>query len=286
MRFVLAALPFIAALASGCPSDGGSLPDGTTDAVADGDGGLSPAAAAIVVQALPGLGAAAALGAPLAEDGDALRRDAAPTDAVGRDLAEHGFSGGSVVTPPTCATYAWSGTSATVTLSGCTLETTGEPVSGTVTLAVVLRPAAFDLSFGSLTIGTTTLDGSVTLHAGGSDLGGAEPTLDADLTYSDGTTTTHLVASGLGVTATTTAVAVSGTFTVESGGTTTTLEATAVSWAAGECLPSSGTLQATGSAFPLPVTVTFLTTTPADGIVQVQVGSFPSANVPLLPPCA
>jgi len=190
-----------------------------------------------------------------------------------------------VVTPPTCATYAWSGLSATVTLAGCTLEATGEPVSGTVGLALTLRPTTFVLTFASLTAGSSTVDGSVTLHAGGTDLGAAT-TLDADLTLSGGGASTHLVAVGLSVSGTATAISAGGTFTVESGGTTTTIVADTVTWASGQCLPSSGTLQLTGSTFPLPTTIVFLPTTPADGMVEVHVGSFPPATVALLPPCS
>ncbi|MBI5486008.1 MAG: hypothetical protein HY905_01610 [Deltaproteobacteria bacterium] len=287
MKLFHEAIALLVALALGCSagSDSAADADASGDAAGDTGAALPPAAAAAAVEAIDGLAVAMALGVPLAEDGDALRRDATPTDAEGRDGAEHGFSGGSVVTPPTCATYAWSGLSATVTLAGCTLEATGEPVSGTVGLALTLRPTTFVVTFASLATGGSTVDGSVTLHAGGSDLGAAA-TLDADLTISEGGESTHLVAAGLSVSGTPTAISASGSFTVESGGTTTTVVADAVTWATGECLPSSGSLRLTGSSFPLPTTIVFLPTTPADGMVEVHVGSFPPATVALLPPCS
>jgi hypothetical protein len=263
-----------------------SCNNGTTGAADAGgaDAGLSPAAVQTIDDVTLGLAVATALSAPLAPDGALVHGDLAPTDATTHTRAQHGFSGGSVVTPAGCATYSWSGLTATVTLTGCTLEANGMPVSGSVTLGVTTRPTVFTVTFTGLTVGTSTFDGHVSLTINGTDTAAAPPTLDVDLTYTSGGTSTHLTATGLSVTTTSTSVAITGTASVTSGSTTTSLTAAALTWQTGQCLPSSGTLMVSGSSVP-PATLTFLSTTPTDGKVTVQIPPFPVTTQRLFPPC-
>lgn len=284
--FLLLAFP-------GCNSGGDSVADAGVDAGGAVDAGLPPMTAEAIANVTRGLGVAAALSAPLVPSGTALHGDLAPTDTTAHMRSQDGFSGHSVVTPATCAAYSWAGLSATITLTGCTLEATGEPISGSLTLAVTTRPTTFTVSVTALTIGSDSFTGHVTLTINGTDLMPAPPTIDIDLMYTSAGTTTHLSATGVSVTTVTdpgtmmlTSISISGSASLDTGGAATSLVFTSLTWKQGDCLPSAGALVATvGTAAP--ATITFLPTTPMDGIVTVQVfpPPIPPAMVMLFPAC-
>jgi len=268
----------IAALA-GCSSTGGATAD------AGGEAGLSPSAVQTVDDLTLGLAVATALSAPLAPDGALVQTDPPGTsDATTQGHAAHGFSGSSVVTPQSCAKYSWSKLTATVTLTGCTLEANGMPVSGTVSLGVTARPTAFTVTFTGLTVGTSTFGGHVAITISGTKAMPSPPTLDVDVTYASGGKSEQLTATGLTVTTTATSIAISGDAKLTSGGTSTSLTATGLTWQTGQCLPSSGTVKMSGSTVPTS-TITFLATTPMDGKVTVQIPPLPATTQKLFTPC-
>lgn len=103
-----------------------------------------------------GTAIAVALATPLFADGDRLRqeRDTA-TEGRAQELVENGVAGNSIVTSSGCVSFAWSGLSATITFAGCTMEATGLPLDGTMTLGATIDPTSFEMSFAPLTIGGT-----------------------------------------------------------------------------------------------------------------------------------
>ena len=213
------------------------------------DAALDPGAISAIDDATLALAVAAALGTPLSPDGAMLRTDATP-DTTAHMRLQHGFSGSSVVTPSTCAAYAWSGLTATVTLTGCTLESTGMPVTGSVSVAVALHPVSFVVTVTTLVVGGTTYDGSVMLHINATDAANTPPSLDVDLTTTNGTTMEHLTATGLTVTTSAMSMAIAGSASLTSGATTTSITATGLTWQMGQCLPSSGTAAMTVGSGP------------------------------------
>jgi len=287
----LASCCLVLALAMGLAACGDDDATGTDAGPSGGDAGsLPPATAATLGTAGFGLGIAAALTGPLVPQAESLRDGGGRLDGAARETrtrtdVEAGVSGMSVVMPSTCVAYAWAGLSVTATFTGCTLETTGESVSGSVGIAVTYFPTTFTVTFTSLTVGTTSVDGMLALNVGG-ECGGADlgcmgcpdtdpmcaamrmnqQTLTGALTIRSGSTTV-LGITGLAVSNDATGVTVSGMFTVDGLAAT----ATDLHWNMGDCLPVRGTV-----ALPsMSTTITFLPTTPSDGIVQVQLGAFP-----------
>lgn len=265
-----------------------------------GDGMLDPADVETFATATRAFGVAAALGGPLIAETQMLRDEAGTMDDASRRTRaqtriETAVSGNSVVEPATCAAFSWTRLSATITFTGCTLEATGEPIDGSLTLAVSFFPTEVTLTFTALTIGTISLDGSLTLNVGGEcqsgDLGctpcpdgdttciemrQAQISLSGDLTIDDGGTTLVAV-DGLSLVADAAGVTVNGTLTV---GTTEVVGAD-LYWALGDCMPTSGTATLTDSS----TTLTFLPTTPATGNVAVMIGMIPLGEQMLFTPC-
>ncbi len=270
-----------------CGGGGVPVDSGTGDT---GGATVPPQTTAVSVAFVAGARLAAAMSGPLVNDGRLLRRDClmgtSCPDSTTRGRTEHGVSGGSIVTPPTCAMYSWSGLSATVTLTGCTLEMSGTPISGAITVALSLNPTVFRITFTALRVGTTSFDGTVSLTIGGTDLMPTQ-TLAADLTYMAAGSSVHFVLTGaqVRVTATGGAVTVDGTAMVTTGSTSATIVMSGLTWSMGQCLPSSGTAVVTIAGTPT-TTITFLPTTSADGIVTVQVAPFPATMAMLFMPCA
>ena len=305
MKAVRASWLFVLALASplAVPACGGST--STTDGGLDGDdadaAGLPPEAAATLTSAGFGLGVAVAMTAPLVPSAQSLRETGGRLDAPARENqtrtdVESGVSGSSVVEPPGCAAFSWSGLSAVVTFTGCTLEVTGETIDGSLGLAATFFPTTFTVTVTGLTVGTVQVDGTLALNVGGACGGGdlgCTPCADADPTCaasrvnqqtlvgsltvrSGGTTVLELTALTLAIDAT------GATATGDAVLNGTALTATGVHWNTGECLPSSGTVELTASG----TTITFLPTTPADGIVEVRIGGWPPFPQALFPPCS
>jgi hypothetical protein len=285
-----AAVLYLVVILAGCGHSSPDTPvqDGSTADVGKADGGdagLSAATVESIDDVTLGLAVATALSAPLAPDGAMVQADPGAPDTTTQGHAEHGFSGSSVVTPKGCAKYSWSKLTAMVTLTGCTLEATGMPVSGTVSLGVTTRPTVLTVTFTGLSVGTSTFGGNVALTMNGTSSKSAPPTLDVDVTYTAGGKSQQLTATGLTVTTTSTSVAISGDATVTSGGSTLSVAVTDLTWPTGECLPTSGSLKVSGGGAPT-ATLTFLSTTPMDGKVTVQVPPLPATTETLFTPCS
>ncbi|MCC7543061.1 MAG: hypothetical protein IT379_42990 [Deltaproteobacteria bacterium] len=317
-----AALVFVV-LIVGCPrrdddeTDGGSrVPDsGPTPIDAAGppppppDAGPSSETTMATAALVRAVGTAVAIAGPLVADGEALRDGPTGLDSretTTRDRIENGVSGNSVVTDPACTTFDWSGLSVTVTFAGCVLEATGESLDGSVRLRVAFAPTAIGISFEALTVGSSSIDGTLELLLGGSCAAGdptctqcrdvdatcmartqAQRTLQGDVTVAAAggapvsvslTATVEHDASGTRAT---------GSGTLESSALDGSFTATDLLWAMGDCLPSSGTLVLDDGSSSLtnPATVGFLAVTPTDGTVSLRLGALPAAEVMLLEPC-
>ncbi len=270
------------------------------DAGSDAPSALAPEAAASLETASFALSIATALSAPLVPQAEGLRDDGGRLDGPGREArtrsdVEAGVSGMSVVTPESCASYVWSGLSVMATFAGCTLESTGESIDGDLAIAVQFFPSRIALTFTDLTVGATSVTGMLSLNVGGAcggaDLGcmpcrdtdaecmaaaETQSTLTGSLTVTSSGTTVLDVAD-VTVTSDTTGITASGELSIDGAAIT----ADALHWAAGSCLPSSGTATLTSSM----TTITFLSTTPADGIVEVRIGALPPFSQALFTPC-
>jgi len=281
MRTWMLFVPLFGACQTTPPAaDGDSDADVDADADSDSDSSIPPATASFATAFVAGAGPAAGLGTPFVARGDSLEQRDAPTEGDGRTAAEGAIGGDSVVTDPLCVGYSWAGLSVTVTFTGCILETTGQSLDGSVTLAVTLSPAAFSMTLGSLTIDGESFTGTVALVWVEGRLG---PLLDVDMTYESGGASTHLVLDDISVTTTAASASISGTGSLDTG-TAYSLTMTGLTWQTGDCLPTSGSVM-TPDLGPFPVTVSFLSTTPADGIANVQVGAFTPVATELFAPC-
>jgi len=215
-----------------------------------------------------GAGATVMMGTPLVASGDAVRLDGTPSEGEARVEVEAAVSGNSLVTPPTCASYAWTGLSASITFTACTIEATGTPLSGTIGLAVTLDPASIAVTLTALDVGGETYDGSMSLTFGGTDLMVVR-TWMVDLTYTpvSGPSAHYLMATE--VRPALQMVIVNGTGSVTAGQVARSATLTSVTWKTGECLPSAGSLEYMDNEVGL-VKITFLAATPVDGTVTVE----------------
>lgn len=270
-----------------------------SDAAVVADGGLDAAEAETVEAATVSLAYAAALTAPLIPDAQMLRDNGGVLDGVAREMmtqmrVENGVSGNSVVTDASCVTFVWGGLSATVTFNNCILEETGEPLSGSISLAVSFHPSEFVLTLSDLTSGSRTLSGNLTLNVGGacsdqdkncSACPDTDPscearrqnqsTLSGNLTVMEGGSTTVTIES-LTLARNATGTTVSGTVASSS----SSLTASNIRFEQGDCLPSSGTLTLDGN-----ITVEFVSTTPSTGTVNITVPPFPTIPQMLFEAC-
>ncbi len=287
------------------PADAASDAPGLTDSRPDmgpGDGGraLEEAVATALQAAARAIGPATSMSAPLVDGAETLRDAPRDRDTMTQDVIQAGVSGDSIVTPESCATFMWSGSTVTITFTGCSFELTGESVDGVLTLSVAFNPTTFSADFDSLQVGDTTLEGQLTLNVGGTCTVGetecmscrdTDPmcamlrrpqktisgTLSVTQTTAPGESTSielvdlHLVLDDMG------GASLSGTLRANG----MELSATDLRFAPGDCLPSSGSV----TVLSPPATVMFLETTPSTGIVSVRVGAFPPTEQMLFMAC-
>jgi hypothetical protein len=242
--------------------------DADTDADADGDSDREEMEA-IVEALVAGTTATYALGAPLQGDGEGLADAGSSSDGEAQDAGEHGMSGGSVVEPPGCATYEWSGLTATVTFAGCTAEAINLPIDGSVLFAISLDPTSFTVEFTDLTLGGLGLDGLVRLSVTGQRFTRAV-TLDAeDLTISSTGLNAAIQLADVTVTVPDThaSTTIDGSGSITNASLSADLTLNDLTWETGDTLPSDGSVDVTSSG--LSGTVTFLPTTPQDCVVHV-----------------
>jgi len=273
-----------------------------------GSASVPPEAQSALVALVGGTGGAVALGAPLLPQAEALRDDSRLDSPLMRDDAAResvvaGVSGMSVVTDPMCVTYTWSGLSVNIAFASCTLEATGLPLDGMLGLAVSFAPIEIRMTFAALQVGDLSLDGMVGIRTGGGcpmgmdtclncrdtdptcmEMRAPQQTIFADLTVSLTEDFTITIMDGT-VTHDAAGSAVSGIGMVTGGSLAGTFDAMALQWAMGQCLPSSGTLVYTPPT-GAPITVTFLSTTPETGAVEVTLPPFPTTTQVLFTPCA
>jgi hypothetical protein len=181
-----------------------------------------------------------------------------------------------IVTDPSCISYNWSGLTATATFTNCQLVVTGAVLNGTVALTVVTQPLGVEFGFQNLTVDGRSVDGTIDLYLTG-QLGALQAHLDANLALSNGVQTVSfeefgIVADQSGITADGLA-----------SGEVHDVDIEALHWNYGVCLPVSGSLQFEEAN--VPITVTFLATTPSTGSVMVQIGTLPPNSTQIFQPC-
>jgi hypothetical protein len=306
LGFVLAVVALIGASALGCrrnadpdagvdagTDDGGMDADAGSDAGTDGgmdvDAGeglpASVRSFALAFTRVSGLGAG--LAGPLVSEGDATFRDRTTrTEGGARTSFESAFSGMSVVTPSTCATFMWERLLATITLTGCTLEALGGiELDGTVTTAISINPTSFTVGVIDATVvwGDATITGgaSLTLEVAGTD---TDPTrtigATAFLTTPEGTVS--FTVTGLTIANDGTTITLDGSGNLMTSEVDADFTMSSVGWTMGSCLPTGGSVTYDDG---VSTTVTFLPTTPTTGEVTVMRGALPAVTVALLPPC-
>ena len=219
--------------------------------------------------------------APISVASDEGSPDAPLGDMEVKAMVETSVGQSGIVVDPSCVSYSWAGLTATATFTGCVLVVSGATLDGTITLTVTTMPLGVSLGFTNLTVGGASVDGSIGLYLAGK-LGALEAHLEADLDIANGGRSVSfdplsVVTDGSGVTASGQA-AVVGTAESEE------VDITDLHWNYGVCLPVSGSLYFEEGT--IPITITFLATTPNDGVVLVQIGSQPAAKMQLLQPCA
>lgn len=227
------------------------------------------------------VGTAVAFTAPIA-----LADSGAPGDAVEQPnqgevhtMAEQAVSASGIAMDPTCVTYSWQALTLTATFDHCQLAFGGAEVDGTIVLEVSTAPLGVEIALVDLMIDDASVDGTVGMYVAGT-LGALELSLNADLAMSNAGSSAELhelslTANASGATASGRAVAITGSESID-------VTLTAVHWDRGLCLPVSGSLLLDDST---DVIVTFLPTTPQDGIVTVKIGSAPPAQMQIFQPC-
>lgn len=244
---------------------------------AEPEPGEVPASAPVVGLAVAeGAGLAAALAAPFATvmiEVDETTSEAAYASEVELAVAASGLTADS-----TCLSFDWQDLALTVTFESCVLGATGLTVDGSLTVALSASPPWVSVSFESLAVGSAMLDGTVVL---GREDGATYVTADLTITTGDGAT---IVLEGVTVESGSEGVTLDGAASVTSASVDAELTFEAVTWAPGDCLPSGGSVVYDDGG-PLLTTITFLPTTPDDGVVLVAVGPLPATEVALLEPC-
>jgi adhesin HecA-like repeat protein len=274
---VFSGLFVLVAVASAC--DGGTGEGAGGGGGSDGNGGggaNAQSAEPLASEAVEATAATIALAAPLFLGGDQLRKEQDSADeARGRALIEDAVATNSIVTSAACVTFDWSGLTVSVTFDACTLEATGLPLDGAITLTATIKPTAFSLAFEQLTMGTSSVDGTVAVSFVGEGMMGRTTTADLTVTE-DGATTQFTLTDGRldvedGV------ITANGSGTIATSTVDASYEVDGVRWAQGEKCPSGGTLTLDEADLPR-ITVTFFPTTPSDGTVDVKVGNLPTTS--------
>jgi hypothetical protein len=152
-------------------------------------------------------------------------------------------------------------TVAIVFAAGCDVR--GTAITGQLSLTVTKIAGTITVvaTFVGLDVDGQTLDGSVQLMTTGD--GTYQVTFD--LTAGDTTVT-----GDVGLVGAPGAVTLTGTLTTAGGGRTAAAELTELRYVIGDCYPSDGTLGVAGTRFT--GTITFLPTTPQDGVVEIGRG--------------
>jgi hypothetical protein len=195
-------------------------------------------------------------------------------------LTEDSVSGSGLVGDPSCVSFAWNELSLTATFDQCELEATGAILDGVIVLTIHMAPAGVQLAFMDLTVDGVALDGSLDLRLAG-QLGALQAQIAADLSIGSGGSSVTF--TGVELTADASGATVSGDTEVETPSFHDTVTLTNVHWDRGLCHPVSGTLDLEESG--IPVVVTFLPTTSADGKVLLKIGSAQPVEQQLLQPC-
>jgi hypothetical protein len=184
---------------------------------------------------------------------------------------------------PSCVTVTWGeGLRATVQFTNCLLVATGELLNGSLSLELRLNPVTISVTAASLTAGARSIDGTASLS-----LAQTTPQVafqvGADLTLDGGDH--QLTLTALRLTVSRTGLVLDGSARVEvpASSIDASVSPHGMTFAAGDCLPSSGTLDFDDGT--LSGTVTFFATTPSTGIVSVQITGFIPVDV-MLPPCS
>jgi hypothetical protein len=192
-----------------------------------------------------------------------------------QEAIQGGFDGES------CVSFAWTGAAAELTFEECIMPETGTYVDGGLSLGVALFPTRLTVGFEELTVDDLSLDGSFTLEFPQEGTPGIG--LDADLEWTKAGETAGLTLTAARIVHAPGSTTLDGSGSVSSGLASASVTMSALQWQ-GRCLPQSGSVTAQSPNVPA-ATLTFLSTTPDDGIVTMQVAGLPASNQALFQPC-
>jgi len=230
---------------------------------------------------------ALAFGVPLSKSGNEIDTNAGEDSAKGK--VEDGLGGGAdqpagvvapALTDPNCVTLTWAGLTVTVVYDAC-VDEDGTTIDGGLTLGLTLIPLRFSVAFDQLAIDDTTYDGSFGISFAG-ELGNRSTTIDANLSIASSASSESVQLDQMSLRVTDVQLVLDGAGSFSDAQHSVAFDATAVTAANGDCLPTSGTLAYDDGTFD--VLLTFLPTTPSTGEVKVTSGVF-ETTVALLPPC-
>ena len=181
---------------------------------------------------------------------------------------------------PSCTEVTWlGGLSANFSFNQCPTKS-GGTVNGDLSLGISFLPTRFAIGFKQLQFDDKMLDGfgMITFQTG-------KTTLDADFTYTSPGASTYINLNGVTVTVDPTGTTLNGSGALKLGSLNGSFSLAAPRWKKGDCMASSGSLTYT-QVNSVPVTATFLPTSPADGVVQIQIGSLPPYSQKLALACS
>lgn len=173
-----------------------------------------------------------------------------------------------LVSPATCASTTWAGLTATVVLSGCALGVGGGAIEGTLVIEVVREPASLQISLEGLTVRGSPIEGSVALTPGELTRPDIWRIFDGSVSVDEGGSRSTIVTHGsVGIWEHEVSLGVwfQGTWT--RGDRTDDIVAN-LGWREEACLPWNGSLSFDSVPFADSTWLTFLETTPTDGVVS------------------
>lgn len=211
-----------------------------------------------------GTSAAAAVLRPLLGSAGAMSAGGS-TDAVKAGV-EESVAAGADSTAPGCTKLTWlGGLSAKLHFENC--PTGHGSVNGELSVGVTLFPTRLSVSFDQLVVEGKSLNGfgMITFQPN-------VVTVDADFTYQQAGENTRVVLDEVTATSDASGVTLTGSGQLQVGPLDGSFNLFAPSWKPSECMPSSGSVRFKQKYF-VPVTGTFLPSTPDNGIIQIQIGA-------------
>ncbi len=183
---------------------------------------------------------------------------------------------------PSCASFRVENLAVEATFDNCTLKATGATLDGKAAIGISVLPLGLYVDFTNLTMGDRSADGYILIGVGGS-WEDPQVLLGGDLRFADEQSDVSVALDKVSLYADENGAVLNGGCDIDKAADQYAVDMNAVRWAAGQCHPSSGSIDFYYGNTP--VTVTFLADTPEDGIVEIQIGSLPATEQQVLEPC-